>query len=221
MDLHDVRVRESRRDLRLPVEPRDELLVRGELAVEDLHGDVAVDPLLERAVDAPHRADARRVAGSRCGPRSRARDSCRAPRRRTPGSGPRCGRRTRSPSAATRRSDRRGRQVGSERYTRGRPWWRMPSRSKSSGLTSEKCKCSTARGKSVPGSCGSSAFGGAGRGRRTTGTTARARVRHARPAPGSCHPPSLSPPARYDFARENSISLPVREPCFSVNRSRM
>ena len=57
-DVDDVRVRQARRDLRLAVEARDERLVGGELAVEDLHRDVAVDAPLEGAVDAPHRADA-------------------------------------------------------------------------------------------------------------------------------------------------------------------
>ena len=56
--LDDVRVLEARRDLRLAREARHELRVGAELAVEDLHGDVAVDALLERAVDAAHRADA-------------------------------------------------------------------------------------------------------------------------------------------------------------------
>ena len=58
----DVRVREARGDLGLAVEARDELLVRRELAVEDLHRDVAVDPLLEGAVDPAHRADADELA---------------------------------------------------------------------------------------------------------------------------------------------------------------
>jgi len=46
-------VLEPRRDLRLARETRDELRVRAELAMEDLHRDVAIDALLEGAVDRP------------------------------------------------------------------------------------------------------------------------------------------------------------------------
>src|SRR5262249_49410565 len=55
--LDDVRVLEPRSDLGLTRETRNELRVRGELAMEDLHRDVAIDSLLERPIDAPHRAD--------------------------------------------------------------------------------------------------------------------------------------------------------------------
>ena len=52
--LHHVRMLKARRDLGLAMEARHQLLVRAELAMEDLHRDVAIDPLLERAVHAPH-----------------------------------------------------------------------------------------------------------------------------------------------------------------------
>jgi hypothetical protein len=57
-NMHDVRVLEPRGDFGLAMKTGDELLVRGELAVENLGRDVAIDSLLKRAVDAPHRADA-------------------------------------------------------------------------------------------------------------------------------------------------------------------
>ncbi len=56
-NVHDVRVRQTRCDLCLAVESRDNRWIGGEFAVQDLHGDVAVDPLLKRAVNAPHGAD--------------------------------------------------------------------------------------------------------------------------------------------------------------------
>ena len=55
--LDDVRMLEARSDLRLAREAGDELRVRGELAMEDLHRDVAIDAALEGAIDASHRAD--------------------------------------------------------------------------------------------------------------------------------------------------------------------
>jgi hypothetical protein len=57
--LDDVRVLQLARDLRLAMEALDELRIAGHLAVEDLHGHVAIDAALVRAVDAAHRADAR------------------------------------------------------------------------------------------------------------------------------------------------------------------
>jgi DNA-binding MarR family transcriptional regulator len=60
--LHDVRVLEARGHLRLAREARHELRVRAQLAVEDLDGDVAIDALLERAIDASHRADTDELA---------------------------------------------------------------------------------------------------------------------------------------------------------------
>ncbi len=53
-----VGVREARGHLGLAIEAGNEGLVRRELAVQHLDRHVAVDPALEGAVDAPHRADA-------------------------------------------------------------------------------------------------------------------------------------------------------------------
>ena len=57
-DLDDVRDAAGARRPSPRGEARHELRVAAELAVEDLHGDVAIDAALERAIDAAHRADA-------------------------------------------------------------------------------------------------------------------------------------------------------------------
>ncbi len=54
----DVWVREAGSDLRFPVEPSHERCIGRQLAVENLHRDVAVDAPLKGAVDPPHGADA-------------------------------------------------------------------------------------------------------------------------------------------------------------------
>jgi hypothetical protein len=61
-NVHHVGMREARGHLRLAVEARDDRRIRRELAVQDLHRDVPVDPFLESAVHAPHRANADELA---------------------------------------------------------------------------------------------------------------------------------------------------------------
>ena len=56
--LDHVRMRQPRGDLGLAMEARHQLRVRAELAVQDLHRDVTIDPPLVRAVHPPHRTDA-------------------------------------------------------------------------------------------------------------------------------------------------------------------
>ena len=56
--VNDVRVRQTRRDLGLAVKAGDERGVRGQLAMQNFHGHVAIDSALKSPVDATHRADA-------------------------------------------------------------------------------------------------------------------------------------------------------------------
>ena len=67
VDRDDVRVVEARREPRLPEEPLAELLVVGEARAQQLQGDGALEPRIERAVDLAHAATADepldRVAG--------------------------------------------------------------------------------------------------------------------------------------------------------------
>src|SRR5258708_7611476 len=56
--VHHVWMGDARDDLRLAVKAGHERLVRREIAMQDLHGNVAVDPSLKSSVDAAHRPDA-------------------------------------------------------------------------------------------------------------------------------------------------------------------
>ena len=57
-DLHDVRVHEPGGGQRLAAEARDEARVLREVLGEQLHGDVALEPRVEREPDGRHAADA-------------------------------------------------------------------------------------------------------------------------------------------------------------------